>query len=424
MSRPYHLTIDRNDGLWFSHSQRRLGYFNPRTSDFFAWTLNLSGGFTVFDQPTGNRINFDEVENESDPDIGGLAVDVYNRVWILDSLLNNVWVISATPDFDLGEIRSFKAIPNNLISHYPDTFDGSTKIQTGDYYFKSIKAVGDWTGNRWYQKYISPNALSSVLLSGVSDKFSVYKFEDKNQIKKINESFNNAEYFKNLALPENLKNNNLLFDAFFSATVGTGHLSANEDLGQKVYEKIANFTENHSDIDICNVSQLLSLAQEVDEPYRDFGIDFPSDIKRLIDIFSVPRSKLWGVKEQKPLFPQSIGNILNVETSFLTAGTQIVTRNRFDNKILVISIPVQDGSNVYPLSSFYGYGLHQPITSNYLFYGYNPVFSNNYIENVIDWNSEYTTLSENLSSFDDWHGENGSIENAFRYLLTEKLFTK
>ena len=105
----------------------------------------------------------------------------------------------------------------------------------------------------------------------------------------------------------------------------------------------------------------------------------------------------------------------------LTAGTEIVTRNRFDNEIKVISIPIQNNTSVYPLSTFLGYGLQQPIFSNYLFYEYNPVYSGDYIENIIDWDSEFTSLSPYLSTNEDWYGDGGVIEDAFRFVLTKNL---
>lgn len=425
ISRPHHLSIDRQNNLWFSHGIRRIGYYDTKNDILSSWTLDLTGGFTFFDLPSGSLEYFDETDNEIDTDIGGVAVDVYDRVWILDSYQNEVWVISATPFFSEKEIRHFKARPDNpILGYYPDLKDTSIFTQTRDSNYDSIKATGDWTGNRWYQKYISYASLSSVLLSGVSDKFSVVEFEDTNRIKKVNESFNNSKYFKNLALPENLKNNDVLFDQFFAAAVGTGYLSANEDLGEKIYEKIANFTLNHSDIDACNVDQLLSMADQIGESYVDFAADYPSEIKRLLDIFSVPRSKLWGVKEQKALFPQSIGVQYNTFTTLITAGTNIVARNKIDNSIKVIQVPIQNNTIVYPLSTFLGYGLIQPITSNYLFYEYHPVYSGNYIENIIDWESEFTSLSPTLSTYQDWYGADGCIENAFRYLLTKYLTLK
>jgi PKD repeat protein len=422
ISKPQYLSIDRSNNLWFSHGLRRIGYYNSYTNVLSSWVLDLSGNFTLFEMPSGNLKNFDEIDNEENNEIGGLAVDVYDRVWILDNLTNNVWVISATPFFNDVEIRKFKAKPENLIGYYIDPKDGSQYTESKNYYYSSIVANGDWTGNKWYQKYITSESLSSVLLSGVSDIFSVKDFEDVNRIRRVNESFNNAKYFKDLALPEILKNNTKLFDDFFAGTVGTSYLSANEDIGQTIYEKIANFVSNHGDVDTCNVDQLLSFAEQVDEPVLDYAANYPFELKRLIDIFSVPRSKLWGLKEQKPLFPQSIGSQYS-DSDFIQAGEKIIAKNRFDNSIKIISVPVQNGETTYRLSEFLGYGLHQPILSNYLFYRYTPVYSGNYIENIIDWNSEFTTLSPYLSSYDELYGEGGSVENAFRYLLTKKLIS-
>ena len=423
ISRPYNLSIDRSNNLWFCHGLRRIGYYNTTTNQLSSWILDLSGGFTVFEMPSGSLVEFDEVDNEENNELGGLAVDVYDRVWILDSTQNTVWVISASPHFGDSEIRYFKARPQSLIGYYNDINNNSIYTKSENYFYESIKATGDWTGNRWYQKYVTYSTLSSVLLSGVSNTFSVFEFEDKNQIKRINESFNNAQYFKNLALPEVLKNNSILFDEIFAGTVGTGYLSGSEDLGQTIYEKIANFASNHSDVDTCNIEQLLSLAEEVDQPVEDFGGTFPTEIKRLIDIFSIPRAKLWGVKEQKPLFPQSMGMEYK-PTDIIQAGEKIVVKSKFDNSIKVIDAPIQNNQTTYPLSTFLGYGLKQPLFSNYLFYRYDPVYSDKYIENIIDWDAEFTTLSPNASSFESWYGNNGSIETAFRYLLTKNLFVK
>jgi hypothetical protein len=422
ISRPQHLSIDRSNNLWFSHGLRRIGYFNTSTDVLSSWTLDLSGNFTLFEMPSGDLKNFDELENEDNSEIGGLAVDVYDRVWVLDNMSNSVWVISATPFFNDTEIRKFKARPENLIGYYIDPQTGTQYTEAGDYYYGSIVANGDWTGNKWYQKYVTSESLSSVLLSGVSNEFSVKEFEDVNRVRRVNESFNNAEYFKNLALPEYFKNNTKLFDQFFAGTVGTSNLSASEDMGQTIYEKIANFASNHADIDTCNIDQLLSFADEVDESVLDYAANYPFEIKRLLDIFSIPRSKLWGLKEQKPLFPQSIGAEYE-PSDFIQAGEKIIAKNKFDNSIKIISVPIQNGEEIYRLSSFLGYGLQQPIFSHYLFYRYEPVYSDKYVENIIDWGSELTSMSPNLSSYEELYGDGGSVENAFRYLLTKKLIS-
>ncbi len=248
--------------------------------------------------------------------------------------------------------------------------------------------------------------------------------EPPNNIRKINESFNTAQYYKNLALPENFKNNSILFDSFLPAVLGDAGLSATQDLGQIVYEKIANYVINHSDVDTCNISQLKSLADQTSNSYQNYGSIFPSEIQRILDITSIPRHKLWGIIDNVPLMPQSIGNKMNTFTDSLTAGTKIVLRNKFDATTIVHTVPSLGHTIVYPLSSFEGLGFIQPVLDKYYFYKWEPVFSEKYLENIIDWESPFTTLSRNLSTFNDWYGDNGVVEEHLRYLLTKNLSLK
>jgi hypothetical protein len=429
ISRPGHIALDRDNNLWFTHSTRRIGYYNTNTSVLSTWTLNLTGGFSVFTQSSSTLLSglktFDEVENQQDDEIGGLAVDVFNRVWVLDSLQNYAWVISATPNFPITPIRYFKIRPDVNLGYYIDIDSGKTYTEEGNYYYRSAQATGDWTGNRWYQKYVTPQMLSAVAISGISVPYSVSNFANVNQIRRVNESFNSSDYYRSLALPENLHNNPTLFDKFFSASVGTGYLSANQDLGQTVYERIANFTSNHSDIDTCNISQLLSLAEQTGTPASDYSAVYPVDVLNMLDIASVPRAKLWGIKDEVPIFPQSIGEKYDIFTATVTAGDKIILKNKFDTTLSLINVPLLNGTvSVYPLSSFEGYGFVQPVTTNYIFYKLDPIYSDNYIDNLIDWNSQYTTQTPTASTLEEWYGENGAIENAFRYLLTKNLFLK
>lgn len=297
-------------------------------------------------------------------------------------------------------------------------------FKTGGYIFTSVTVLTSIEQTSIVAQTSALSGTTVLSFSGESNNFSVIDFENKNQIKRLNESFNNSKYFKDLALPENLNSNTILFDQFFAAAVGTGYLSANEDLGQTVYERIANFTSNHSDIDTCNIEQLISLAEQTNVTADNYGINFPSEIKRMLDIASIPKSKLWGIPDNTPLFPQSIGTELNTRYDFLTAGTKIILKNKFDGVIDVYMVPMQGNSMVYPLSSFLGYGFLQPVLINYLFYNFDPVYSGNYIENVIDWNSESTTLSPNLSTAIDWYGDEGIVEQSFRYFLTKNIFLK
>jgi PKD repeat protein len=429
ISRPTNISIDRNNNLWFTCGLRDIGYYNTTTSTLCTWTLELTGGFvptlSLSSFETTNISNFDLYEAQQDNELGGLAVDVFDRVWVLDNLQNYAWVISATPEFTFAPIRSFKIIPDVTLGYYIDLKTGTTYTETDDdYYYRSAQATGDWTGNRWYQKYSTPLILSAVPVSGVSETFTISEFKNNHQIRRVNESFNNAEYFRSLALPENLQNNTVLFDKFFTAAVGTGYLSANEDVGQNIYEKIANFVSNHSDIDTCNIDQLLSLAENTGVAASDYSALYPSDIRKMLDIASIPRSKLWGQKDVTPIIPQCICEQLNTETSLITAGDKMILRSKFDNSLSLVNIPLLNEQTVYPLFQFKGYGLAQPVIDNYLFYKYKPVLKDDYIENIIDWESELTTQTPTASTIEEWYGENGAVETAFRYLLTKNLFPK
>jgi|688.fasta_scaffold12984_5 hypothetical protein len=431
-ARPSYLALDRNNNVWFTHSQRSIGFLNTNTGTLSTWLLELTGGFTSYVVPSttvvsGVSVNLIDspefVENEEDEYISGLAVDVYDRVWVVDGLQNYAWVLSATPNFNDTTVRKFKIRPNVTLDYYVNYYTAGTEFLTGNYYFRSAQATGDWTGNRWFQKYALTSKLSSIAVSGTSINFNVEEFVDKNQIRKVNESFNTAEYYKSLALPEILNSNEVLFDQFLAAVVGTGMLSANEDIGQTTYEKIANFVSNHSDLETCNVKQLLSLAEKTAVAASDYAASYPSEIERFIDIASTPRAKLWGIEDRVPNVRSSIGTLLNTSTYVLTAGTKIILQNKLDNNISLIQVPMHsDGRIIYPLSQLEDNQFVPPVTTNYLFYEYIPRYSGEYIGNIIDWNSSYTTLNPTLSTSKDWLGNNGSVETAFRYLLTKNLF--
>lgn len=428
ISRPGYLAIDRDGDLWFTHSIRRIGYLNTRTGALSTWFLQLTGGFVPYTISSDIELSgleaFDTYENEEDNDLGGLAVDVYNRVWVIDNLQNFVWVISASPTFTNNPIRNFKIRPDANVGYYLDLQDNFTyTVSGGDYYYRSAQATGDWTGNRWYQKYARPQSLSTVPMSGISNNLDIFDYKNTAQVRRINESFNMASYFKSLALPEILNNRTNLFDQFLPAAVGTGdpEFYTFEDLGQTIYERIANFSVNHNDVDTCNIKQLLSFAQLTDTPVQDFGTVLPTEIRNTMDLASVSRSKLWGIKDNIPVLKDSIGGRYNTQTDYVTANTKIIIKGIFDDSIGLLPVPPKPNTNIYPLSTIELYGLSEPKFVNYLFYRYEPVYTNKYLENVIDWDSPYTLLDATLSSDNDWLGPDGALETAFRYFLTKNL---
>lgn len=413
---PTSLAMDRSNGVWFTHGTRNLGYITPQGTAY-SWLVSAEGttpSFSSIAVSTLTQTTAVYIEKE----LGGLAVDVYNRVWVIDSLKGKAYTFTATTTINNSAIQVV-----NL--------DNEVNSITNEY-FKPIQSYGDWTGNKWYQKYYKPESVSAISLQGTSAPFKIKEFTNPAQIYRINENFDTAGYYKSLALPEILNQNNKLFDTFLGAALGNGVLSSYEDLGQKTYECIANFVYNTADTDTCNIDHLISFAQETATPFLNYGLIPPADIKKYLDISSIPKLKLWGIQSPIPLSGQSVGEQLNTTTALVTAGSKIYTLNKFNNQYTLYTVPLLSANStvplsaqsVYPLSSMNGVDLVPPFINNYLFFEYKPVFSSNFVENIIDWSNPNTTLTPYASSVNDWYGEMGGIENAFNYLLTKNIISK
>lgn len=416
--RPSYFALDRDCNLWFTYSVRRFGVLNVETGNITTWQLNYNDSNDPFEVATF----FTEDEKRTDELLGGLAVDVYNRVWLIDSFNNNVWVLSATPNFKQEKFKKIKILPSYNKGYFLTIPDNTTYTEEVNQF--TAQAAGDWTGNKWYQKYCNQNTLSSIELSGTSTPFKIDYFENNYQISKHNDNFNMAKHLQSLALEENFANNQRFFNDFLGAVVGNSEQSVYQDLGKTIYKKIANFTDSHADIDTCDVDQLVSYAQLTNIPYIQYNVAFPSELKDLLNTAAIPRNKLCGIPDNTPLLLQSIGKELNFFTATVSAGTKIALRSKLSGKYTITILPVVKNNYVYPLSSFNSTVFEQPISKRYSFYSFTPKYTGRYIENIIDWVNQYTALSPNLSTYEDWYGNEGIIENNFKYVLTKNLFTK
>jgi len=461
ITHPGYLTMDKYDNLWFIYGNRKVGYISKSnnltnttlSTDFnwpvFGWQLQTNDFFVpsvTGTSVTGNIITVkdtyieniitelddsfltDPNENE-DEELGGLAVDVFNRIWVIDSINNKTHTLLLTgniTDFGPGpgqNQRTVKIYPDSLIGYYLDTNNSFTYTLTSEYY-KSLQANGDWTGNRWYQKYFSPNSLTAVAISGTSIPIKISNFQNSGQVRLVNENFDTAAHYKDLALPEVLSRNTILFDSFLGAVLGNNQLSASEDIGRTVYGKIANFISAHADVDTCNIRQLLSYAQETDTYAFDYGTDFPNEIQRYLDIISTPRNKLFGLRSPLPNLQLSRGERITSST-IVTAGNKIFLQNRSDgNDVVLVTLPILSGNYVYPLFTLELPGFVSPLVENYIFLEFDPVYSDKFIENYIDWENPQTTLSPYMSSEQELYGDMGIIENTFNYLLTKNIIVK
>jgi len=409
-----YIALDMADNLWFTYDIRKVGQLRRTTGIIETFLINEAGQVL----PASATPVY-----STDEEIGGLGVDIYNRVWVIDSQTNKTFTFSAKINITTSDVRVLRILPDSVLGYVNDVNNTFTFTLSNDLY-KSAQANGDWTGSRWIKKYLPP--LSAGLITGVSTPFTVYDFNNPPLIQRENENFNTAGYYKDLALPEILKQNTNLFDNFLGSVVGNSEPTNQQDIGQTVYEKIANFVTNHSDIETCNIQQLKSLALATNVECENLNTELPAEVAKYLDIASIPKHKLWGTRSPISLSStDTIGPELNVSTAFLTAGTKIFLQNRFDNNnITLLDVPTKNSTLVYPLSELELYGFIAPVLQNYFFFEHIPVYSTAFIENFIDWNNPNTTISPFISSAKDWSGEYGTIERIFNYLLTKNLIVK
>lgn len=420
---PSHIAVDRQNNLWILHGYNLYSVLNTTTLAGSSWRIETKPELKteiVFDHYAPLSEYSDEdlaITDDTNEIWGGLTIDVYNRVWFIDNENNAAGVFTAfTPE----NIRVFDVQPTASTNYILRTGDNFvTEIDTS--IVRSAQTIGDWSGNRWYQKYAGQ--YSSVPVSGISVPFTIKDLDAEARIAKVNDSFDCANHFKSLALPEILNRNAEFFDTFLPGVVGYGDVGK-EDLGRIVYEKTANFLPNHADIDTAEIDQLISTASALSVPTKTFGVDFPEEIKRLLNIFSVQKHYLRGVPNLEADINNNIGTVLT-ETDYVSAKQYLFMKDKqFDVFQLVYVAPNNDLGDVYPLPLLQIEGARQPLTDNYIFFQYDNTKSNGYQSNLIDWDSPNTTISYNLSTNEEWYGEDQMIELYFNNILTKRLFEK
>jgi PKD repeat protein len=352
---------------------------------------------------------------------------------------------------------------------FQQTADNGTSI--GGYIFTTATPLTTGVGVRF--------VATTLTTTGTSTPFDVLDFYQTYNVLKINENFNMAGYMQSLALPDILSQNTEFFESFLGATAGNTQLSASPDIGQTIYEKIANFTTNIADVDTCGVSQLLSFAEMLDESAIKFSTFYPADIQNILNIASVPSNKLYGNIDLQYIEPDTTNFTrrfpLDTTTDYVTAGTKIAIQSIYQSDLQYVTVPLlNDNTVIYPLSAFNYPGLIPPILQHYKFYTFTPVYAGSYstiitdisgntlsafndltigqadlmrntfvsepwynpyvynisvqhtkpafVNNIIDWNNPLTTLSPYLSTAEDLYKDNGIVESMFNYFLTKNLF--
>lgn len=412
---PSYTAFDRYGRLWFTHGYNKLSVIDVVTTNLSSWEVrsvtqqlcSISNTYTAAD--INNALTLNEIW-------GGLIVDVFNNVWVIDSDYNNTYTFSVDSPESFSTIKLFpNPTSNYIVLGAPNTI---TTIPLSSE-IRSAQAGGDWCGNKWYQKYTRKYANHPVY--GVSDPFKVYHLDDSFKIAKINEEFNTSKYFKDLALPEVLNQNEELFGEFLAAAVGNG-IPSKDDIGRIVYERIANFVQTHSNFETAEIPQLLSFAKQMSVKAHSYGYDFPNEINRLLNLFSINTHYLRGQVDYEPDITDNIGSIITA-SEMISANTYIIMKDIILGTYQEVYVDISNaGDYVYPLSSIDIEGTKRPLFDNYYFFRYKPN-TIGYKNNIINWESDFTTLAYETSTYEEWYGDDGVVEIMFNNLLTKKLFT-
>jgi hypothetical protein len=110
-----------------------------------------------------------------------------------------------------------------------------------------------------------------------------------------------------------------------------------------------------------------------------------------------------------------------IEVPAITSYSSVTARN-LQRLLPTVAYPIYSYPlTYYPLSALFGWGLITPVKENYNFYVYDPVTDITQVEGIINWDDQYTTLSEHLSSHADWVKDEGYLETIINYNIHKGL---
>ncbi len=289
--------------------------------------------------------------------------------------------------------------------------------------------------------------------------FTVYPSTNDAEFYLQNEDIDYSQVIKSYRFQSFMHEYDNLFDGIFTSFVGEAS-SSPTTFGKTVFSKIANFVTNHNDVDLCKINQIQSFYDLLNEDVDIILPEPPSELKRLYDTFSIKVSKLLGNYEQ---FSESLNsnfytssadgvnvdfnNPITASTYTVTAYTNFVARQKFNNEFLIIkpqkvATKNVDGSSsgesstyalsTYNLYSNWGWPLDTTVTgasglsTMYDFYPYtvtDPTSATKNLQaNLIDYNNPHTTITRTASSLSgNWTNDDGIMYKNLDYQIRKGL---
>jgi sugar lactone lactonase YvrE len=434
-----YIAMDKDDDIWFTYDFNKVGKIDVSVStSAYTNVINVSSfNPSISASPISSidaSIQFTALE--------GIGCNDNNLIFVVHSIDNRVYVYDAAGSL----VDSIYIVPHLQRGIYNDS--NRLKVDS-DEWIKSIQVLGDWTGSRWAKKY-SNRYTGTITLSGLSKPLNVRNL-NPNEFRKRNQDFNMSEYLKNLVNMDFFKDNNsYLFDTVLPSIYGDS--SKIDDSGTIFYEKIANFLDNTSDIDTCDIDMLHKLATMLSvEISNSNTVDMPYQMKQVMNLLSISQKKLWGMKckcnmnftSNSTCTGDNIckicgkcklnnkGDVIDIYNYTVAVGVPFVVKEiGLDSYYLHYPVPIKvtgvGGSTstlmVYNASMLSSVGFRSPIEDNYNFYTYISATNDNHIQNTIDWENPYTTVNYNLiSSANSWQGQEEAIDTMLNYYLYKGL---
>lgn len=231
----------------------------------------------------------------------------------------------------------------------------------------------------------------SYPLSGTSTSFSIHKFEDFYNIKLKNENKTTYDIIKKF---NHFNLDNLsIFNNMLSAI-------ASKD-GLDCYSKIQNLTLE-SDLDLCSIQSLKSFAQKLDNQLDTFNISFPSELDKIVNMFSIPLQKLIGERQIK----LEMDELINPDDYVDSNSTIILSeKNSNDLSFEYYNTSRDQLKNIIDTNKYCAHTIK--------------ISTKNPSESFIDYNN--CLLGTGLSAHGDFYNDNGIVEEKINFLLNSIL---
>ena len=241
-------------------------------------------------------------------------------------------------------------------AEFTSDFGSLSSLSNGGFYkgyFVSNTAV---TLNNVYLSGAQFN-YNGVFLNGASNTFTINP-SSYYTVAKQNENIDFEDAFKEIAIQPLFTDARVLMKDFLGSIFG--YLSSTQDsIGKATYEKIQNFLDNNTVIDESNIDQLDSLLQMLDLPKLN-KYSLPPKLKRLMDLLSISKSKLFGRRNRDKTQYQSYGYRSNnfygynlgeklTPSSIIIPGETIVATELYSGKFITLNTTLPLSARITPV---------------------------------------------------------------------------